>query len=525
MATILVVDDNAVNRKLLVALLSGDGHLTVEASDGLEGLKLAREHRPQLVISDIVMPTMDGYGFVRALRLDPQLCSTPVIFFTAHYHEREAQKLAQACGVSRVVVKPSPAADLLKTVEQVMAGVCESDPDPLPDNFDREHLRLVTNKLTERTGALAAFHSRFEALAKLNREFAAVQDPHALLERVCSDARNLFGAVYAVIAVTENMGGGGVFFSTCGIDFGGTSAATPALDSGPLAAVLASRSPWRAADQAGKSVDSGLPKDYPAAQAVLAVPLLTSTQAYGCLCLVDKIGADEFDVEDEELLFHMGMLVGRTYQNLTLRLALKLQAEQLHRSKQQSQQLAEAWARNVNRVYAILGGANSLITSARSRDELCKAACRLAILHGKFRLAFIEMLDSVSGAMSLVAAAGDAKGAVDLARRMSTAPSEEDDLLTEALSLGRPAMCNELQSPHPPVRMRGEMLSRGYRAIAALPMGTGTAPIGRLVLLSEKPQFFDDDEMRLQTALAGHIALAISRRAGRPTQSTMNHNG
>jgi CheY-like chemotaxis protein len=92
MATILVVDDNSINRKVLVSLLSADGHLTLEASDGLEGLHLARTRRPQLIISDIVMPTMDGYRFVRALRLDAQLrCDSqlrliPVILYTAHYH-------------------------------------------------------------------------------------------------------------------------------------------------------------------------------------------------------------------------------------------------------------------------------------------------------------------------------------------------------------------------------------------------------------------------------------------------------
>jgi GAF domain-containing protein len=239
---------------------------------------------------------------------------------------------------------------------------------------------------------------------------------------------------------------------------------------------------------------------------------MTLRRTYGWLCLADKIGADEFDAEDEELSSHMGMLVGRAYENLNLQLALKLQAEQLQRSEQQSQRLVNVWATNVNRVYALLGGANIVIARARNRDQLCKEACRLAILQGKFRLAYIEILDAVSGAMSLVAAAGDAEDAVDLARRMSTAPEGRGDLLSQALSFLRPSTCNELQSADPPVRLRSEMLKRGYRAIAALPMSAGNALLGRFVLLSEKPQFFDDAEMRLQTALAGHISLAIWRR-------------
>jgi CheY-like chemotaxis protein len=127
-AKILVVDDNATNRKLVVAALSYDGHVTLEAHDGVDGLELARAERPQLVISDILMPSMDGYIFVRQLRSDGDLRRTPVIFHTAHYHEREARNLAEACHVSRVLLKPCPAEDLLQAVEQVLAGILESIP-------------------------------------------------------------------------------------------------------------------------------------------------------------------------------------------------------------------------------------------------------------------------------------------------------------------------------------------------------------------------------------------------------------
>jgi len=509
MATILVVDDNSLNRKLLVTLLSGDGHLTLEATDGLDGLRLARAQRPQLIISDIVMPTMDGYGFVRALRLDPQLCLIPVIFYTAHYHEREAHKLARACGVAHVVVKPSPAAHLLKAVEQVLAGICETDPDPLPENFDREHLRLITDKLTERAAALAAFQSRFEALAKIGQEISFAQQPHAFLEKACADARNLFGALYAVTAVTEKTSSSGLFFTTSGLDLGGGAPPAPALDSGPLGSIMTSRLPLRLSSSGAKPVDAGLPAGYPAAQSFLAVPLMTPTRVYGWICLADKIGAEEFDAEDEALLSHMGTLVGRVYENINLHLALKWQTEKLNRSEERTRQLSATWVSNVNRVYALLGGTNLMIQRARTRDELCKEACRLAIRQGQFRLAYIEIPDSISGKLALVAAAGDAEDAVVLARRMSVELAEQDDLLTVALNSQRAAICNDLQDPGQPVRLRGDMLDCGYRALAALPIDTGKGSTGRLVLLTEKPQFFDDAEMRLQTEVAGYISQAI----------------
>ena len=511
MATILVVDDNAINRKLLVALLSADGHITLEASDGLDGLRLARAQRPQLIISDILMPTMDGYGFVRALRSDPIVNATPVIFLTAHYHEREAQKLAKACGVDRVLVKPSPAADLLRAVEQVMAGVCESE--PLPEDFDREHLRLITDTLTHRVATFEAFSSRFEALARLSLELVAVQNPHTLLERVCVDARNLFGAMYAVTAVKDKGSTEGLFFATSGIDFGSTNPPAPALDAGPLGLMMSRRTPWRTSNSGVAPVDAGFPSGYPQAQAFLAAPLMTASRAYGWICLAEKIGADEFDFEDEQLLSVLAALVGRTYENLNLHLALKWQMEKQKHSERQARILSETWLSNVNRVYSLLGGMNLLIARARNCDELCKEACRLAIQHGQFRLAFIEMRNSASGDLKLVAAAGDVEEAVSLARRMSTELSAQDDLLALALSSQRPAVCNELQNAEPPVRLRNEMLDRGYRAIAALPIASGDAPVGRLVLLTEKPQFFDEAEMRLLTELAAYVSLGVSKRA------------
>ncbi|HEX4243314.1 MAG TPA: response regulator [Steroidobacteraceae bacterium] len=323
MATVLVVDDNAVNRKLLVTLLSGDGHLTLEASDGLEGLQLARAHRPQLVISDIVMPTMDGYGFVRAMRADPTLRLTPVIFYTAHYHEREAHTLAQACGVVHVVVKPSPAAELLRIVEQVMAGIRESVPDPLPDDFDREHLRLVTDKLTERAATLSAFRARFEATAALAGEIGTLPDSEALLERVCSESRRIFGASYAVAAATEGAGRTVSRFSTSGIDLGNGAAPRPSLDPRALDAMLESGSPWRTSSVSGNPADVGLPESYPPARAFLAVPLATRLRVYGWLCLANKIGAEEFDADDEKLVSVLATLAGLAWENLVLRDAVK----------------------------------------------------------------------------------------------------------------------------------------------------------------------------------------------------------
>src|ERR1051326_3240911 len=107
MAKILIIDDRPINRQFLTTLLGYQRHELREASDGAEGLRLAREFRPDLIISDVLMPTMDGYEFVLRLRKETDIGKMPVIFSTAHYLSRESQKLAKKCGVTSIIQKPS----------------------------------------------------------------------------------------------------------------------------------------------------------------------------------------------------------------------------------------------------------------------------------------------------------------------------------------------------------------------------------------------------------------------------------
>ena len=145
MATILVVDDLPANREVLVALLRYKGHRLLEAEDGNQALAVVQAEHPDLVITDVLMPVMDGYEFVRQLRLDPATRATRVVFYTAHYGEREARALALSSGVSDVLTKPVESEDVLKIVDRALSGgVKEMAPDALPlrTAFNREHLRL-----------------------------------------------------------------------------------------------------------------------------------------------------------------------------------------------------------------------------------------------------------------------------------------------------------------------------------------------------------------------------------------------
>ena len=164
MKSVLIVDDRADDRELLATLLGHAGYQVRDAATGDEALALARTERPDLIITDILMPSMNGYEFVRRLRGDPEVGATPVVFCTANYVEEEVKRLAEACGVSDFIPKPSDPETIVRTVGEVL-GTSRTLPKPLDGTeFDREQLRLLNDKLVEKVGQLEAANVERRAL-------------------------------------------------------------------------------------------------------------------------------------------------------------------------------------------------------------------------------------------------------------------------------------------------------------------------------------------------------------------------
>jgi PAS domain S-box-containing protein len=104
---ILVVDDNANDRKIVRHNLERRGGQTVvEAGNGREGLDLARSEKPDLIISDALMPVMDGFQFLRSIKSDEELGSIPFIFYSAVYTGHKEEELALSLGAEAFLVKP-----------------------------------------------------------------------------------------------------------------------------------------------------------------------------------------------------------------------------------------------------------------------------------------------------------------------------------------------------------------------------------------------------------------------------------
>lgn len=208
MARILVVDDRPTNRELVVTLLQYQGHTVVEAADGAAALAVAQTDPPDLIISDIIMPAMDGFEFVRQLRAAPTLAGTRVIFYTASARGPEARQLAAACGVNQIIVKPAEPPEILAAVNQALNEHTAPVPVASPTGeFDREHRVLLTNRLARKVDALEAANTQLRtALTQLQaaQERLVKQERlHALGQMASGIAHDFNNALAPVLGFSE----------------------------------------------------------------------------------------------------------------------------------------------------------------------------------------------------------------------------------------------------------------------------------------------------------------------------------
>jgi len=352
MARVLIADDDAAVRRLLVAVLRPRGHTLIEAGDGEQAFALAQSAQPDLILSDLLMPTMDGYELVRRLRTTPATARTPVIFLTAEFNHDDATELARAAGVAHMLHKPCLPADVVAAVEHVLGELPEADTGQITGSFSVRHLRLMTDKLTQQAAELHAANARLEAHA-------------AALE----------------VEIAER----------------------------------------------------------------------------------------------------------------------KRAAEKLE---------------HLNRVHSIMSSINSLIVRVHEREPLLQEACRLAVEHGRFRFVWIGMVDETTRSITPVASAGaDDTFPHLIGKPLPRGPSSKRGLVSEALTLRQAVVCNDLESQAREIAFAEDMVERGYRSVAVLPLVIGGHAAGALAIHADEPGFFDDAETHLLCELAGDISFALDHIA------------
>jgi twitching motility two-component system response regulator PilH len=119
MATILIVEDSQTERQVLRKMLENGGHLVIAATDGLEGIAMARQNKPDLILMDVVMPGQNGFQTTRQLSRDPRTRQIPIIIVTTKDQETD-RVWAKRQGASDYLVKPVSEKQLLPIINSLL---------------------------------------------------------------------------------------------------------------------------------------------------------------------------------------------------------------------------------------------------------------------------------------------------------------------------------------------------------------------------------------------------------------------
>ncbi len=159
---VLVVEDTEDSRIILVDILRANGHDVDSAINGVDALEKIKQARPDLIISDILMPEMDGFGLCRQIKSDPNLQSLPLIFYTATYTDSRDEQLALSLGASRYVIKPQNPTHLLEIIDEVWSE--------FKDGKQSQHDETVADATLEHMHAEALNRKLSEKLLKLEQQ-------------------------------------------------------------------------------------------------------------------------------------------------------------------------------------------------------------------------------------------------------------------------------------------------------------------------------------------------------------------
>ena len=377
MARILVVDDRPTNRQLLCALLRYHGHELIEAGNGALALDSLRRDAPDLVITDIMMPVMDGYEFTRQVRADPKIAATPIIFYTATFRAPEARTMAAICNVKTVLPKPCDPQALLYAVNTALgvetfapnqnasapkqSDIAEfrrldtklawyaDELNTAKSTFDgllgqmsglmaeRDSLRALSERFSENIAGLQRFSARLTALIELTLEVSPEQGAGRVVQMFFEGACRLMKGKNAAVAFLDEAGEVPKHLFVKGID--PTSYATDrALHAGLLGTLAVRNGDGPSTVRRQNVPASEFPPGHPPVHDFLGAVVASRDWVYGWMYFTDRTDGQPFSEEDEHIAGALASELAIFYENAVLydlmqKHAAELQTEVVRRKK------------------------------------------------------------------------------------------------------------------------------------------------------------------------------------------------
>ena len=339
--TILIVDDRVVNREFLVDLLESSGYRTLEATNGAEALELVHADKITLIISDIVMPVMDGIEFAHRMHAESTI-HIPIIFYTATYRASEALFLAKFCGVDLVLANPADPRVIMSAVAELLGnpkknGVVDKSPvRPIQPAINglQMHLKAAfaenaeTNEFSPGSpsvsveamyalGNLQLLSLRTAALLELSMALSLEHDPQLLLDTFGRAALDILSARQILVSIrSDDLA---YRYAQRGMADEDVDVLIKLLETGTIADDLCSGvSVVNGVRLASHPDIAGLHDRHPLKRNCLLVPIVLRSHSCGWIYVADKLGTDTFNREDEQFAATLATQLAPSYENIIL---------------------------------------------------------------------------------------------------------------------------------------------------------------------------------------------------------------
>jgi PAS domain S-box-containing protein len=166
---ILIAEDDERTRRQLCHELQGEGHAAFGAADGLEALKILGEQAIDVIVSDILMPRMDGYRLCHEVRATEQWCQVPFLFFTATFVSQDDETMASDVGADAFIRKPASSKEISRTIDALLARPLNRPPRPMKvlneSKLLRDYSERLVTKLEQKNIELNAAHEQLQLQA------------------------------------------------------------------------------------------------------------------------------------------------------------------------------------------------------------------------------------------------------------------------------------------------------------------------------------------------------------------------
>jgi diguanylate cyclase (GGDEF)-like protein/PAS domain S-box-containing protein len=565
-ATILVVDDEPHNRKLLETLLKPEGYVTFTADSGREALILIAQQPPDLILLDVMMPEMSGFEVARILKADPATAHIPIIIVTASV-DRSSRITGLDSGAEDFLMKPVDRAELWLRVRNLLRLKALSD-------FQKSHNGMLEQEVQARTASLRESERRFSDLLA-NVELISIMLDREARITYCNDyflrltgwrreeviGRNWFEAFMPVVLgdmkpVFEQLlanaaearhrdneiftrtgerrlirWNNSVLRSSGGEVIGSASIGEDITEQRQATALLA-QSQERLA-LATESAKIGI-WDFD----VATNKLVWNSQMYELYGIRDDDFSGAFDAWQKGLhpddraraeADFSGALTGSNEFHPEFRVVWpngEVHDIQAHAVVTRvgegpgtrvtgvnwditEDKRAELKIKRLNRVYAVLSDINALIVRVSNRDELFRDACQIAIQEGGFVMSLIALVDAETKKIVPVASAGVNEELLAAISAVLTSKQAASSTMVARAIMTKATVVSNNSQIDPQILFAKRYADAGVHSMAVLPLIVADEAVGVFALYSREINFFRDDELKLLTELAGDVAFAI----------------